>query len=135
MFHPILIESIFQPTLRFAQCHHVYHDTQSAYIERNEKGYLLKIRRSELVGRRLEEIHLTVEDDVITLEIPALELKVPETLTPIFEELPTEAHIERYRLPRGIDLNTIEAELIDDELFIKLPRKAVYRQSVEIKGV
>jgi len=101
-------------------------------LRRTEEGYTLKVTLPDLVGRRLEQINLTVEDQLMTLEIPALDLPSIKGLTPIFEELPTSAHTGRYRLPRGIDLSLVEANLNGEELLIKLPKQEPNRQKVQI---
>lgn len=137
MFHPFLLENLFQVALPFAELHRTVHSknicAQGALLERIEEGYTLKINLPNLIGRRLEDIKLTVEDDLLMLEIPALACAQKEGLRAVFEEFPSRSYTERYRLPRDVDLMLIEARLNDEELCVKLPKKAPNRQTIEIK--
>ena len=136
MFHPFILEELFQTALPHTSFRCVAprqtHRESHALLKRTEEGYTLKVTRSDLVGRDLEQVKLTVEDQLMTLEIPALDMPSVEGLTPLFEELPTGAYTGRYRLPRGIDLSLVEAKLNGEELLIKLPKRAPNRQTVQI---
>ena len=136
MFHPFLLEELFQTALPRTSLRCVgsrqTHREHHALLRRTEEGYTLKVTRPDLVGRNLEQINLTVEDQLMTLEIPALDLPSIKGLTPIFEELPTSAYTGRYRLPRGINLSLVEANLNGEELLIKLPKQEPNRQKVQI---
>jgi HSP20 family molecular chaperone IbpA len=137
MFHPFLLNQLIRPTSVFTDLHQVAHSqfaqAHEAHLERSTDGYTLKIKLPDLIGRQLEDIKLTVEDDLLTLMTPALSFAQQEGLKPILEEIPTAEYRQKYRLPREIDLDRIEASLKDEELLIQLPRLEPTRKAIEIK--
>jgi len=140
MFHPLTLENLFFPlnitphigghsSLSKAG---VRPSKKSARLHEESDAYTLNISLIDLVGRRFDELELSVESDILTLEIPALPLANRKELTPLFEELPTKAKTSRYRLPRHIEQEQIEARLHGQELMITLPKKQALKVPINI---
>ena len=145
MFHPLTIESLFHPLFSFNELRYASeHQTRSNHQHRklqnkaelidNKDTYTLKINLPNLMGRRLDDIELSVKGSVLTLEVPALDLAHQEGLTPLFEELPVAAQTKSYRLPREVEVEQIEAQFSGDTLVVSLPKKQPTRVPVKISA-
>ena len=143
MFHPLTIESLFHPLfsfneLRYASEHQLRSNHQrckpqsTAELKDNQDAYTLNINLPNLMGRRLDDIELSVKGSVLTLEVPALDLAHREGLTPLFEELPVSAQTKSYRLPREVEIEQIEAQFSGETLVVRLPKKQPTRVPVKI---
>jgi len=145
MFHPLTIESLFHPLFSFNELRHASEpEARSSYQRCKPQGtakliekkdtYTLNISLPNLMGRRLDDIELSVKGSVLTLEVPALDLAHQEGLTPLFEELPVAAQTKSYRLPREVEVEQIEAQFSGDTLVVSLPKKQPTRVPVKISA-
>ena len=108
-----------------------------AELTTSDESYTLHLSLPSLVGRRLEELSLSVTENIITLEVPALSFaqdqeRKTQELTPLIEEIPAQPHKSRYRLPRDVKVDQIQAQLSGDQLVIHLPKREPTRHTVPI---
>lgn len=120
---------------KLAQC--VTHESLSdrsarAYLSHEASQYTLNIKLPELIGRDLSNLELQLEDQVLTLSIPAMNLPEIEGLQTLWEEIPTQARVENFRLPPDVEIEQISATLKGDQLEIKLPKRTQVKRSIKI---
>lgn len=160
MFTPFLIEELFNATAPFGYTrrythrdtnrarrrrglrtptwhttwHTVSHQTRSraARLTESDEAYQLMLRTPHLIGRRLDDVALSVTDDVLTLELPALTLVEGDHVTPLLEEIPTQAYTQRYRVPKSVDVEQITASLSGEALTITLPKRQPTQHVIKV---
>lgn len=153
MFTPFLIEELFNATaplgytrrrrgLRTPTWHttrqKVWHTlshqnhSRAARLTESDEAYQLTLKTPHLIGRRLEDVALSVTDDVLTLELPALTLIEGDNVTPLLEEIPTQAYAQRYRVPKSVDVEQITASLSGEALTISLPKRQPTQRVIKV---
>ena len=160
MFTPFLIEELFNATspfgytrryahrdtnrahrrraLRAPTWHTAWHalsyqtHSRAARLTESDEAYQLTLRTPHLIGRHLEDVTLSVTDDVLTLELPALTLVERDDVTPLLEEIPTQAYAQRYRVPKSVDVEQITASLSGEALTISLPKRQPTQRVIKV---
>ena len=106
------------------------------YFTMSDQGasYTLSLQLPELSGRQLDDLDLSVEGDVLTLNIPELTLSTTEGLKPLWEEIPSSSRREQFRIPSTVNSEEISAALKEDRLEIKLPKRAPIKHTINIES-
>lgn len=92
------------------------------------------MKHSALHGRSVEDITLSVERDILSLHISALDLDLPTHARPIWEEISRDEYSQSVKLPQGIDASSIQARLIDHELILNLPKLTPVKHQISISN-
>ena len=104
------------------------------YFTMSDQGasYTLSLQLPELSGRQLDDLELSVEGDVLTLNIPELTLSTTEGLKPLWEEIPSSSRREQFRIPSTVNTEEISAALKEERLEINLPKRAPIKHTINI---
>jgi len=102
----------------------------------NDQGdaYTLSLRLPELLGRQLTDVELHLEDDVLTLQVPELNLAITPEQKPLWEEIPSRSIKESFRIPSIIDAERVSATLEGDVLRVHLPKRIPVKHTIHINS-
>ena len=136
LFHTLHYINTQKTRNPFRTSHRHVTSSNKSYFTMNEHGntYTLTLKIPELSGRDLNDLKLNVEGNVLTLNIPELTLSSIQDLEPVWEEIPSSARTEQFRIPSHLDVEQITAILSSDKLTITLPKSAPVKHTIQVSS-
>jgi HSP20 family molecular chaperone IbpA len=95
-------------------------------------AYILTLQLPELTGRKLTDLELSCEGNTLSLSIPELILSETDHLEALWEEIPSTARHERFRIPSTVNAEQVSATLHGEQLEIKLPKRTPIKHTIHI---
>ena len=100
-------------------------------VSENEKEYMIQI---ETPGIKKDDIHVSVEDEILTIKGEREEKKEEKNVKYYRTERSYGKFIRSFSLPRDVDGSKVKAEYVDGVLNLHLPKsKEAKPKSLEVK--
>ena len=100
----------------------------------HDNNYTLTLEIPELSGRHINDIELNVEGNVLTLKVPELPVSSIQDLEPVWEEIPSSARTEQWRIPSHLNTEQITAILSSNKLTITLPKNVPVKHTIQVSS-
>jgi HSP20 family molecular chaperone IbpA len=101
-------------------------------ITKSESFNTIEVQSPHLLGRRQEDLELTLQDQLITLRSSSINLANDVKIKPVFEEFPLEPLELTLQLPDPVSDEELTANLSGDLLTIHLPKPPKLNRKISI---
>lgn len=86
-----------------------------------------------LFGREMSDVNIKVEGDTLSIEAAAPSVSAPENARVIWQELVIDDIKLSFRLPHGVNIEGVSAQLTGGMLTISIPKQAPTIRTIQIE--